>query len=273
MSSAEKSVLTVLFSINIELINILSTEISLTALFTGTISYLNFFVALSLNCIATTLGCVICEFFIAISIMKILLVTHFEWIFPFDPCKVGKIILIIAVVVAVLPCVAVTTYESQQQHVTTQTVAYLSGMIYCYQGLPFLQRILGIWILLTIFTVVSTLLYLNRHLKQRRISQAIQAGESNVPGKDVNLKKILLVTIGVLCHVTIAVINNFLDQNKSLPIVFFSSTISLNMALIYFIAEDNVWRFVKKKLPQRLLKCVALIKTTKISPEPYYIQV
>jgi hypothetical protein len=235
------------------------------------VSHLNFVIAHSFNLFGTILACVICELFIAISVMKILLVKRFQWIFPHDPYQMSKVILVVAIIVAFFPCVVAGTYETLHWNVMTQTVAYTSGMTYSHQGISFLQKFLMFWILLTILTLILTLLYIPYQLKKQGLSQAIQAGESNAQRKEVNLKRILLGSFGALCHIIIAVISNFTGQNKGLPILFYSSTISLNITLIYFIAEDNVLKFLKTKLLQKLHMFCAFIRTSKVTPNTHTI--
>jgi hypothetical protein len=270
---AQKTVLSFLFSVNIEVINLITTQASLLVLFSVTVSRFNFFIAQGFMCIAVALGCVVCEFFIAISVTKLLLVTHFSRIFPFDPSRLGSVITIIAIVLAFLPCTAVGIYEAMHGDVIFQPVAYLTGLTICYQGMPILHRILTFWIVLALCTLVLTLLCISHKLKQQGLSQAIKAGERNVPRNEINLKKILVGFCAFIFHISVVVLRNFTISFQDLPVNFFSAATSLNLMLFYFILEDNVWKFLKIRIPKSRLVIVAFIWANKVTPEPFQAQV
>jgi hypothetical protein len=267
----QKSVLSVLFSFNIELINILTSEIALLVLFVVIVSQFHFILAQIGVCFGIAVGCIICELFFAISVTKILLVTHFHWIFPVDPSQLGGVIILIAVIVAFLPCAAVCTYETLEGSLVTNSAGYLAGVTYCHHGMSFLHKLLMFWMLLAFFTLLLTLLYIPHHLEHQGISQAIQAGECNAPKKEINLKRIVLGFFGLIFHLIVAVLGNYTGMYKGFPLNAYSSTTSLNLMLIYFVLDKNVLKCIRKEVLKRLMVFMAYFKVPRVAPEPCHV--
>jgi hypothetical protein len=216
------------------------------------------------------LGCIICKLFLAISVTKILLVTRFSWIFPQDPGKLGKIILLIATIAAILPNAAVCCYKTVRCQITSNTMAYLAGVTNCHQGVSFYQIYLVFWALMSGFALVLALFYIPYYLEVHVTSQAIQTGESNGIKKEINLKRILLGFCGFIFHLLIGVTVSYAGGDKGLPLNGYTSTASLNMMLIFFILDDGVWNFVKSYLPDKIYFLPAFIRHMKVNPVPLH---
>ena len=261
--------MTVLFTFNIELINILIILISFCILFVTTVSHFSFVLAQVLACLQAALGCTIAQLFLAISINKLLLVTHFSWIFCWDPSQLARIITLITMIVAFLPCTAVCIYQTTQNHIMGNMAAYLSGRTFqTTQGINVLTAYLMLSALMAFCMVIFTLLYIPHYLEKQKKSQAIQTGEANVIKKGVNLKRILLGLLGVMLHLVVAGVGHATGFYNNLPINAFSSTISLNLMLFYFILDDKVLKCIKRKLRKKY----PFLRIMKISPKPCHIQ-
>jgi hypothetical protein len=270
---ARRNVLTVLFSFNIELINLLISHISFLGMFFISVSDFNFVIAQIMITLTNAEGCIVCELFFSMSVAKIILVTNFSWIFPYDPNQLGKIIICVAAVVGFLPCLAVCVHETIQGNTMTNMVAYLANMPYCHQKMPFLQAYLIFWALLACCTLVLTLLYIPHHLKKYVNSQAIQTGECNDPKKEINLKKILVGLFGILFHLVITVIVNHRGLYHGMPVNALSSTASLNLMLVFFIFDNSVWDFLQEIISRELNDFKKMFRGTKVSPQPHQLQV
>jgi hypothetical protein len=145
--------------------------------------------------------------------MKLLLVTHFARIFPYDPRRMGQLITVAAILVAFLPCAAICAHETLQGRLMVHPVGYLSGLTFCAsQGLPFLTKILSFWALVAMISLGLTLVYIRRHLQQQATSLAIRAGESNAPKKEVNLKRALLAVFAIKSHLIIVILRHYLGR-------------------------------------------------------------
>ena len=80
-----RSILIVLFTINVELINITVACVSCSMMFVITVVPINFIVAQILVNFILNIACLFCELAVAMTLFKILLVTHFDLIFTCDP--------------------------------------------------------------------------------------------------------------------------------------------------------------------------------------------
>jgi hypothetical protein len=270
----QKTVITVLVSINIELINFMVTYISSLLLFAVAVSNLNFVIAQIFVCSGITVGCVICELFAAISISKLLLVTKFPYIFSRDPDHLGIVIMSTAVILAILPGAVACIYETLEGRLLIRPVAYLIGVNYLHQGTSYLFKILMFWVLLALCTLVITIFYIPHHLKQQGISQAaIQAGESNALKKEVNLKRIFVGVFGLLLHLTLTILDSNTGLYKDIPINFYTSTTGLNLVLVFFLLNDNVWKFIKKETQKKFPFLVILCKVNDVTPDPHHLRV
>jgi len=257
--------MTVLFTFNIELINILIILISLSNIFVTTACHFSYVLSQILVSIKAALGCTIAQLFLAISVNKLLLVTHFSWIFCWDPSQLGRIIISIAMIVAFLPCTAACIYQTTQNHIMGNMAAYLSGRTFqTTQGINVLTAYLMLWALLAFCMLIFTLLYIPHYLEKQRLSQAIQAGEANVIKKGVNLKRILIGSLGIMFHLVLAGVGHATGFYNNLPITALSSTTSLNLMLVYFILDDKVLKFMKRKLRKKY----PVLRIMKISPQP-----
>ncbi len=162
-----KSVPNILFSINIELINLFNVQTSSAVLFVEAVSQFSFTVAQILACLVMAQSFLICQIVIGISISKLLLVTHFYWIFPLDPYKLARSITMTATAVAVLPCAVVGTYKTRHGQLMNHRAAYLAGLAYQPDGLPVLDYMALFWTLLAIFTLTLTI-YIPHKLQQQQ---------------------------------------------------------------------------------------------------------
>jgi len=267
----KRSVITVIFSFNIELINLLVSEASLLIIFVESLSRLSFALAQIAHSLTLAQGCIISELFFAVSVTKILLVTNFSWIFPYDPNQLGKVIICLAMAVAILPSSALCFYDIVQGKVMTNMVAYMAKIPYCKQETAILQVYLIFWILLAFSSLVFTLLYVPHYLQTHANSLAIQTGESNEPKKEVSLKRIILGFIGILFHVIIVVISNYTGLFQGLPINAFSITTTLNLMLVFFVLDDSVWDDIKVNLSKTMFLQKICIRGNTVTPEPHVI--
>jgi len=268
MPLMETSGITVLFSFNIELINILNHVISIPIMFVVAFSHFNFVIAQIIVCLHFALACILAVIFLAITIYKLLLVTHFSWIFSLDPIKLGKIIKVIAIAVGIIPCAAITLYQTVKGQMGNMA-AYLAGINYISQGINILLVYLIFWTLLGFFTLIFTLIYIPHYLKRQRTSQSIQTGEADVPKKEVNLKRISLGLFGALFHLLMSGVGNYTGFYQNLPLNAYSSTTTLNFMLGYFALDDRMFTYIKRKLVKRLPG----LRSKMVSAQPYHVQV
>jgi hypothetical protein len=109
-----RSIIIVLFTYNIELINITNFCIACPLMFVIVAWPLNFYIAQLSSVAGLSLGCLLCELAAAISLFKILLVTHFSIIFHLDPDQLGLAVLLVAAGLAFLPTAAISAYQTSQ---------------------------------------------------------------------------------------------------------------------------------------------------------------
>jgi hypothetical protein len=103
MTEENKSILTILFMHNSDLINITSSILCGSTLYVITFSSMSYVIAQTLWAIILAFGTLTTELSVAIPSFKILLVTHFSLIFTLDPQKLARYVLTVSTLLAFLP--------------------------------------------------------------------------------------------------------------------------------------------------------------------------
>jgi len=268
LPAKQKSVLTVIFFFNIELVNIIIAIISSLFMLIEASSKFHFLIGQAVGCLLYGLGCVVCQLFLAISLSKILFVTHFTWMFSRNQSKFGYIIIGIAMVVAVLPCGIVSMYNTVQGQLSGNFVAIITGLPYQTKKLSFQEAYFVLWALLAACMLVLALNFIPYYLMKHRSPLTIRAAEANKPKKGVNLTRILVGLLGVMLHVCFIIAAIYKGSNRMTP---YSSITSLNIMLVVFVLDTNVLAFIQIKILKRLPFLNRFF--SKVSPVPYSVKV
>jgi hypothetical protein len=262
------SILTVLFKINIELINITNATLCCPVMFVLVAVPVTFVIAQIIACCTLALGSLLCELAFAISLFKVLLVTHFSLIFSLEPRKLGTCVLLVAASLAFLPSAGLCVYQTFKGQSLSHGLSLLTTSTGYHEGAPYLSLYLTFWTLVAISMMIFALVYIPYYLKQQHNSNAIQIAEAGRVRKPVSIKRIMLGFLGFTAVVVWGLIISIDGQDnrnaKLLPV--YTGTLSLNLMLSYFVTEKEVLLFIKEKLIARLSFYSIIMRGASVDP-------
>ena len=166
MLNESRSILIVLFTINVELINITVACVSCSMMFVITVVPINFIVAQILVNFILSIACLFCELAVAMTLFKILLVTHFDLIFPCDPDQLGLCVLAIAAAMAFLPSAVICTYQTYHGQMSANSVAYLTKNVNNSNAALYMILYIIFWTVLGILVIIIALQYIPDYVKK-----------------------------------------------------------------------------------------------------------
>ena len=256
----------VLFTINIELINITNTCISCSLMFVIAAVPINFILAQLLATFILGLVCLFCELAVAMTLFKILLVTHFDLIFPSDPDQLGHCVLAIAAAMAFLPSAVICIYQTYHGQMISNSVAYLTKNANYSNGIPYMIIYIIFWTVLGIVVMIIALLYIPYYVKKYLNSNAVQIAETGHMRKQVSIGRVLLGFLGLSLCLAVNVIIHRYSLGNRFPLQLYFSVIGLNMMLTYFVLEQEVVMFIKKKILSNIPLFRSLARRRAVSP-------
>ena len=261
-----RSIIIVLFTINIELINATTAAICCSIIFVIAAFPLSFILAQMVVWTALSLGCLMCELAVAISLSKILLVTHFSAIFRHDPEKLGLYVFIMAAALAFVPTLGICAYQTYQGQLVSKGLAYLTKYLTTNIGFPYLMFYIIFWTALSIIMLLISLLYIPYYIRKNLNSNSIQVAEAGHERKQVSIKRILFGFVGSAVPIAAAVIVEMHSISTRFPPQIYGAVINVNLMLTYFILEKEVLFFIKRKVLARIPVIKSLVRGDTVSP-------
>ena len=221
-------------------------------MFVSVASPISFIVAQIISCIGNAIGSLLCELATAMSLFKILLVTNFSMIFPYDPNQLGFSVFRIAAALAFLPSASICAYQTYMGQMMTNSLGYLIKSANYPLGIPYITFYVIFWTVLCMAMMSFALVYIPYYIKKNLNSNSIQVAEAGLVRKEVNIKRILLGFLGFSLSLAVHVVLDRYNMKKdNLPQIYVAA-ISLNMMLTYFLLEKDVAIFIKRKYLLRI---------------------
>ena len=270
MIHESRSILTVLFTINIELINIAIVCICCPVLLVKSGGFtLSFLVAQVLVAFSQALLCLICELALALSLFKILLVTHFGLVFAHDPDQLGHRVLIVAASLAFLPSAAICAYQTYHSQMVSNAVASVLKSTDYANGVPYMVVYIIFWIVLGGSMMIFALTYIPFYIRHHLNSNAVRIAEIGQERKQPSILRILLGITGISVTMAVTVIIHHYNLSSRFPPQLFVLVFSLNLMLTYFVLEPEVITFIQNKFmsSSSLLRDVARRRTVRPTVE------
>jgi hypothetical protein len=240
--------LTVITTFCFELLNITIAVVSCSMIFVNLIAPMPFIIAQIYVACGLALICLFCELVFTLSVLKILLVTHFDIVFSYDPDQLGYYVLLFGSVLAVLPSAALWTYHTYQGQMINSFVAYLTKSVdNTVQRVQPLILYMAFWIVLCLIAMLTAMLYIPYYIEHNINSNAIQiAEEGHHGGKQVSLTRIMIsiVWLSIALTFTLATQHYGLAtryQPQSYVVVF-----SFNLFLASYVLEKEVCKCTKR---------------------------
>jgi hypothetical protein len=210
---------------------------------------MSFIIAQILVALGLALICLFCELLFAISVFKILIVTHFNIIFPADPDQLGSCIFAIGSALAVLPSAVLCSYQTYHGQMMNSLVAYLTKLVdNSAQGVAPLILYIAFWVALCLISMLIAMLYIPYYIEHHINSNAIQiAEEKNCGRKQISLKRIMISIVWVTVALTTTLVTHHYGlatryQPHSYVVVF-----SFNLFLASYALEKDVSQYLCKR--------------------------
>jgi hypothetical protein len=194
---------------------------------------------------------------IAMILLKVLFVTHFEWVFSLDPDRLAGRLLRLAVVVGLLPCAAIFVYESLTSSAPTSGIAYLAAQPHnvVETGLPPVVLYATAWSSLYALTLVFSLVFVPVYSRRTLLrSASLRAGEQkqNLEPEEwrafASLNRVAVGCLIFVAVVTMTIYSNSVsssDSGQVPPQVLFAPLL-LNLTLLYCLTDHNVMAYMRR---------------------------
>lgn len=266
VSEESRSILTVLFVINVELFNLTNVFVCCSYIYVIVVDSMSFFAAQIVVSVSYVLSFLLSEVSLAISLFKILLVTHFYLIFPYEPSKLANCVLMIAAALAFIPSIVIFTYQTANGQMVSNSLPFLTKLDNYLPGIPYFTFYLSLWLVLAITMMLIALFYIPHFLKENLSSHSIEMAEANCVRRQVSIKRLFLGFIGTLPTVVVALVGNNNSLTKEFPNQIYVATLSMNMVLMYFFLEKPVIIFFKRKCTSLMLSMSILPRGATVEP-------
>ncbi len=196
----------------------------------------------------------------AITILKIFYITHFEKLFNTDPKMLADFLLKLIVIFAFLPCLVFSWTDTvSEKPRTPKGVALLAGLTYQEGGLPLsVLYTSGLSLVCALIVTVCNLLLgfcPHRILPSRATFHAFEQNRDRQLDELIstaNLKKLALGSVmsafvgGLSFYFNYRVTGSF--DNIQLPLPVLLSPFLINIVLAYYLIDPNVATFLKQLL-------------------------
>jgi hypothetical protein len=247
LAYSDKSVLTIIFQYNLEVLNLIVTLTAVSVITMRALSPVPFLFSQVIVVIISSSVTLAFILGFAISSLKILLVTQFYFIFLQDPDQLGQRVFKVALTVAAAPIVVIGFYLSFNQINAAQILQLVTENSRPSDGNQgYILGYMIFWAVLCVIMLVIAVYYIPLHIKYiEKNNAAIQAGEANTAKKNPNIKKILFVFIISLCCLVVFFIDSITHSVESRK-MFPSYILSLvpNIMLLVFTLEADIVKFV-----------------------------
>jgi hypothetical protein len=265
---AYRSILIVLVSYSIEVLNIIIGIFSVSMIFVNSIVPLNFMVAQFVVCFMYAFVCLFIHLILATSISKILLVTHFNKIFPMDPELIGSRILRIGLLLSFIPSVIYCSYQTYQEQMMISFVAYLTNSKeVSTPPVPHMAIYIVFWIILCILSMLVAVFGIPYYIQHYLSSTTLQVAEAqSILRKEINLKRILLSMVWLaIVSASILIVHHYKLGTAHQPQVYVAVA-SFNLVLTSFVLQPDVYNCIKRNLAARMPVLRGMMRGSSVNP-------
>ncbi len=209
----------------------------------------------------------------SISFVKILYVTHFDFVFSQNQEFVGKLVLGLSLVAGCVPHLVICIHQSAQGIQVVPSENYLMGQK-MKETSVFPSVIYGsCWAFISVVMLMFAVLFIRNYKRRNQQRQSLSGeGERNA-GKSISLAKVLLGIGGLSMGVIMSIINRLDGDSKDFPIPLASNVIVICAMLFFFILDENIISFRRHKISGKLenisifLKKMFKCPTNTVNPE------
>ena len=187
----------------------------------------------------------------SISLFKMLLVTHFDWIFNQNPELLGKIMLILNIIAGVIPNSVLFIYHSINGAKVAPVVAYLYGEQTEDSYVSVMQKYGSFWLVFSLGMLVTSVVFIPTYAKRHQQLAILQAESHEEAVKSISLARVLL---GCCCLAFVVIINILFQlsgPNGEFPLQALLAAVLICSQLIFFILDDNIKSYIRETFSKK----------------------
>ena len=201
----------------------------------------------------------LCILSCSISLFKMLLVTHFDWIFNRNPELLGKIMLILNIIAGVIPNSVLFIYHSINGAKVAPVVAYLYGEQTEDSDVSVMQKYGIFWLVSSVGMLMTATVFIPKYVKRHQLSAILLVENREEAVKSINLARVLLGSSGLALVVIINIIFQLSGHKGEFPLQALLAAVLICIQLIFFILDDNIKIYIRetfnKKFQDLQLSC------------------
>jgi hypothetical protein len=196
----------------------------------------------------------------SISLFKILFVTHFDLIFNQSPEELGRTVLCACLLIAGIPHCTAYIYYTINNAKITPVVAYYMGEPMAAESVGPMQIFCAACLTLDLLLMALALVFIPWYAR-RQLSLSVLAIE-NSEMKTINLARVLICITVMIVTLIIGLVSQAYGLARDFPTRVLVIPLFICGMFIFFILDNNVKNFVKKRLAAQLQSHYSVKKFT-----------
>jgi len=209
----------------------------------------------------------------SISLVKILYVTHFDFVFSQDQEFNSKLVLGTSLLAGCVPHLVICIHQSINDIPLVPTEEY-----FVQQKMKMIRVfptfIYGsCWLFISVVMLVIAVLFVNTYERRNQQRQTSYSEGERVAGKSISLAKVLFGLCGLSIGVLISILDHSLREPKDFPIQLALHVLIICCMLFFFFLDEKIMSFSRQKMSAKLENISILLKkilsrqTNTVTPE------
>ena len=253
------NILFIIFTYYIEALEITAGITAWATIYVMTIQPCPFYMAQIFIMITWAVGTTAFILNCAVSLLKILFVTNFDFVFAQNPEILGKKLLTFSLILGFVPQCLTGMYQTANGVLSTSAVVFLMGMIQTKEVAPLMRMYGYIWLFASLLMLITTLLFIPFYVKMNH--QVMALAENRMEEETVHFRFGKMLVVGVLvaiCSVA-AIENQAAPMEGGIPLPILIPVIGICLILLFFVFENKVWKYGKMQLFSRVQTMVVVL--------------
>jgi len=209
----------------------------------------------------------------SISLVKILYVTHFDFVFSQDQEFNSKLVLGTSLLAGCVPHLVICIHQSINDIPLVPTEEY-----FVQQKMKMIRVfptfIYGsCWLFISVAMLMFAILFIKKYERRDQQVQTLSSEEGRVAEKSISLSKVLLGLSGLSIGVIITFVDRWFRESEEFPMQLALHVLIICGMLFYFVLDENIMSYSRQKMSAKLENISNLLtqilpyKTSTVSPE------
>jgi len=209
----------------------------------------------------------------SISLVKILYVTHFDFVFSQDQEFVSKLVLGSSLLAGCVPHLVICIHQSISGIPLVPTEEYFvkqkMKMVRVFPTVIYGSS----WLFISVAMLMFAILFIKKYERRDQQVQTLSSEEGRVAEKSISLSKVLLGLSGLSIGVIITFVDRWFRESEEFPMQLALHVLIICGMLFYFVLDENIMSYSRQKMSAKLENISNLLtqilpyKTSTVSPE------